>query len=368
MKALPVFLFAFANDRGDNLSLGEEWKSIESALQSRERDLVINLTPSTQQRDIWDKLNHYHRKVAIFHYGGHSGAPGLNLEDIQLQGDNLATLLGQEDRLQLVFLNACENIIHVKYLLEKGVPAVIATSAPVSDTRSVTLAREFYGALAAGKTIRQAFEAAAAFLNNQVDDTLVQWRGLGLDTNSEALEWGLYVNPDRPEVQEWTIPEANSQTLSIKPAMREALSQQRANCEIRNVKFRSVHVMAALLQDSGAFIKQCLSLVDQHFYPRLQKAVDTFISRQPLNPKEAGFQDFRLDDHPILLKAGAFSRQEDKTEINEKYVFLAFLRSDASLNKWLKRELGEQAHTALMEYVSFNNPGAPIVGNTDFDF
>ena len=144
MNPKPVFLFAFANDVAASLRLDEEWRQTDKALQADEDAgrLKYHIIPYATRDDVWDKFNRFHNQVTIFHYGGHSGSEGLNLKGSVLEGKNLATLLEQEQNLKLVFLNGCSNAGQVEGLLEKGVPAVIATSAPINDRRAINLARQ----------------------------------------------------------------------------------------------------------------------------------------------------------------------------------------------------------------------------------
>ncbi len=207
-NASPVFLFAFANDAQDRLQLDDEWRALEKALQHANDAgrLTFNLTPSANKEDIFEKFNRFHDRVALFHYGGHSGPDSLALVDEDFQGQSLATVIGQEKNLKLVFLNGCSNAGQVEELFEKGVPAVIATTEPINDVRAVKLAKQFYTALAAGRTIKEAFEMASAFVNNNEQEVLVEYRTLVMvGAEKKAFEWGLYVND--PSVLKWSIPE-----------------------------------------------------------------------------------------------------------------------------------------------------------------
>ena len=64
----------------------------------------------------------------------------------------LATLLGQQRGLKLVFLNGCSTRPHVKRLLDAGVPAVIATARPIDDAVAAEFAAAFYQASTTGSS------------------------------------------------------------------------------------------------------------------------------------------------------------------------------------------------------------------------
>ncbi len=207
MKQKPVFLFCFANDDQNQLQLNEEWRQIESALQADHdaEKISFNLSPGATLPDIWNKFNRFHQQIVIFHYGGHSGMDALDLIDAKLEGKSLATLIGEEPNLKLVFLNGCSNVGQVKALFEKAVPAVIATSAPINDGRAVLFSKQFYSALQSGRTIKAAFEVAAEFINNKERTTLVASRDvLKRHPEGETFPWGLYTKDET--VLDWKIP------------------------------------------------------------------------------------------------------------------------------------------------------------------
>ncbi|MEL7123911.1 MAG: tetratricopeptide repeat protein, partial [Bacteroidota bacterium] len=233
MSNKPVFLFTFANDDLQSLKLDEEWKKVEHALENANDKgrLTFHLNPITTKEDIWDKFNRFHNDIAIFHYGGHSDRNGLDLKDTKLKGQNLAELIGQEKNLKLVFLNGCQNVGLVKTLFDKGVPAVIATSAKISDQRAIDLATQFYKALNAGKSIDDAFNAAKAFVNNEEKETLVNYRGILLpDQATQQFEWGLYVKEENSNILNWKIP------TQTKKEVNAATFQGSANIETNSNK------------------------------------------------------------------------------------------------------------------------------------
>lgn len=206
MERKPVFLFTFANDMATSLQLDEEWRQADKALQADEDAgrLKYSVIPFATRDDVWGKFNRFHNRITIFHYGGHSGSKGLNLTDSVLDGKNLATLLEQEQNLKLVFLNGCSNAGQVKILFERGVPAVIATSAPISDRRATHLAGQFYTALCSGRSVKEAFDIAAAYVNNEEEEILVAYRNLGFQEEQKQFPWGLYAQEEA--VLAWKIP------------------------------------------------------------------------------------------------------------------------------------------------------------------
>ena len=112
------------------------------------------------------RLAGYH----VFHYMGHgafdeqAGNGLLVLEEgagcsLLVTGQVLGSLLYNEARLRLAILNACEGVrgSHdsaftgtAQTLVKKGIPAVVAMQAPITDGAAKILAHEFYLALADG--------------------------------------------------------------------------------------------------------------------------------------------------------------------------------------------------------------------------
>ena len=93
-------------------------------------------------------------RIAIFHFGGHADGDRLLLQSAfeprPAYAEGLATLLGQQRGLKLVFLNGCSTRPQVKRLLDAGVPAVIATARPIDDRVATEFAVAFYQALTTG--------------------------------------------------------------------------------------------------------------------------------------------------------------------------------------------------------------------------
>ncbi len=212
----PVCLFAFANDFRQSLDLEDEWRKAEAALeQTHDQGKVeFHLIPNASLDDLYSKFNRFHNRIAVFHYGGHSDEEELKLKGRAINVSQLATLISQEKNLKLVFLNGCSNQGQVKTLFEKNAPVVIATSTPIEDEKARQLCTQFYHALAAGRNIKQSFELAASYVNDQEDTKLVQYRGLSVEDEVEtvAFPWGLYANKE--EILAWKIGTSSNAQMS----------------------------------------------------------------------------------------------------------------------------------------------------------
>ena len=234
MSDAPVVVLAFSNDRDDYLQMIErERKAVALALAGHADTGAIQVwkEESTSLPDLFTTLNRYSGRVSIFHYGGHANSSALELvaeagsaAGNELAGaGGLAQRLGQEERLQLVFLNGCATQGQVAALLENNVKAVIATSVPIQDKMATEFAEQFYDALAHRKTIREAFDAARAFVASRYGvEKQPQLRDLGsLDeapapNANPAQTWALYVHPQGKAALDWKLPETPAQQIVVR--------------------------------------------------------------------------------------------------------------------------------------------------------
>ncbi len=226
----PVILLAFANDKDNYLpKIVREGKSISRTLRSHNDKgcIQVHKEENTSLGDIFELFNCYRGRVAIFHYGGHAGGTHLQLETDAGEAQpahalGLTQLLGQEENLHLVFLNGCATLRQVGRLLEAGVGAVIATSAPIEDDAATELADQFYFALAGGASIEKSFDIAKAFISAKYGLSRAinrfPYRRRNLETTEQTGEkfpWGLYFDETRPNVLGWKLPTINGDWMGI---------------------------------------------------------------------------------------------------------------------------------------------------------
>ena len=231
MSGKPVILAAFANDQGRFLeSLQQESDALSDALRAKKDggyiDLEVQQGASIER--LFALIGRYGDDLALLHYGGHANGAVLDLQasggtNAQAHGAGLAQLLGSLPNLKLVFLNGCATQGHVEALLAAGVPAVIATSAPVEDDIALHFAKAFYSALAdpaASRTIDFAFARAKALVATAKGSAIsVESRGVGAgdDTPPEvgAAKWGLFAGKGKAAELAWTLPDTRAADFVI---------------------------------------------------------------------------------------------------------------------------------------------------------
>lgn len=237
----PVILTAFANDQGRFLeSLQQESDAISDALRAKKDGGIIDL--EVQQGAtigrLFDLINRYSQDLAVLHYGGHANGSALDLQaaggtNAEAHGGGLAQLLGTLPNLKLVVLNGCATQGHVEQLLAQGVPAVIATSAPVEDNIALQFAREFYTALAdpaASRTIDFAFARAKALVATAKGDAIsFETRGTSFGDPEPPVvgvdKWGLYATKGKEVAFAWTLPDHSAANFVIDGAAPATATQ-----------------------------------------------------------------------------------------------------------------------------------------------
>jgi len=185
--------------------------------------------PSASLEDLFELFNRFRDRIVIFHYGGHAGNTHLQLENDAgepqiAHAKGLAQLMGQEEQLQLVFLNGCATLNQVDMLLSAGVGMVIATVVSIEDKMATEFGEQFYNALASQATIQKAFETAKAFITTKYGPSMeinrypyrrVNWEGKEKSANGE-IPWGLYHDENRPEILEWKLPTSKQDSVVIR--------------------------------------------------------------------------------------------------------------------------------------------------------
>ncbi len=192
----PLRLLVLISDAKDvlpRLHVAEEQARLQGALQPLidRGDLEVTWLEQATLPALQAALlaNDYH----IFHFIGHgwfditSQRNGLLLENEQGKGalvetERLAVLLHNHPTLRLAFLNACEGARFAEgqplagvaqHLVQQGLPAVIAMQFPVSDRAAITLAQQFYSALAARYPVDAALTQARTAIYSQ--NSVMEW-------------------------------------------------------------------------------------------------------------------------------------------------------------------------------------------------
>lgn len=232
----PVIFLAFANDRDDTIgylrNLPDEARRLRGVLEAAERAGLCEVIVRTNSTagDIFKVFQDpkYRNRIAILHYGGHANGYQLLLESAAGQSaaadaGGLAKFLGQQQGLQLVFLNGCSTQQQTDGLLEANIPVVISTSRAIDDRVATDFSFQFYQGLAGGATIRTAYREAEAAIQTSHGSTT---RGLYIGVKDDASgrphmdrwPWNLYLREGSDTADQWNLPEAvNSPLFGLPP-------------------------------------------------------------------------------------------------------------------------------------------------------
>jgi WD40 repeat protein len=173
----PVIFLAFArfNIEGyDELRrLPEEARRLRQTFAPAEKAGLceVIIRENVTLDDLLDVFQDPRRRsrIAVFHFSGHGDDYKLLLEDaerrpLDLDAGGLAAFLAAQPGLQLVFLNACSTLPQVEALHQAHIPAVVATADWIEDEEAFAFCVRFYGGLAAGLTLAECLDLAAAQL------------------------------------------------------------------------------------------------------------------------------------------------------------------------------------------------------------
>lgn len=205
---MDVLFFAYANHQHRPLeSLQGEDNQTYQALSPRQqqRHYLIHRDSFAQLNNVGRDISLYRQNLVLFHYSGHAGQDALELDGGEARALGIAQLLGKCPRLRVVVLNGCSTKGQVELLLDAGVPAVVATSAPVEDEKAKHFAIRLYQSLTNGETLGDAFDLAVGQVLGQ-DDTIAVHRGAGrvaAEPPDDLPLWGFY---GQPEVRGWKLP------------------------------------------------------------------------------------------------------------------------------------------------------------------
>ena len=221
----PVILCAFANSHKDHLTeLEKEKENIASVLVDKQvLGHVLFDNDIKTIKKLRDLLFIYRPQVMVLHYAGHANDQQIFMEDGAAYGVGLLESIKLQTNLKLVFLNGCSTKGQVEKLLEAGVPAVVATSVKIGDTKARLFAENFYGNMAKGLELAEAFNLASELITKntnkpvrEIDDPI---RGLSYLIEPETPgdpDWGLYINKGKQEVATWKFPDKSFYEVFIR--------------------------------------------------------------------------------------------------------------------------------------------------------
>jgi len=166
-KMQVVFFSASPLDES-RLRVDQEAREIEERVRAAaHRDWVsIRIRTASRSQDLLQVLNE--EPAVVVHFSGHgAGSGGIVFEDRDgnakpVSGQALRQLFAAAGRMvKLVFLNACDSRLQAEAIRDQ-VGCVVAMSESVADEAAIAFAAAFYGAIAFGRDVANAFEQGLA--------------------------------------------------------------------------------------------------------------------------------------------------------------------------------------------------------------
>jgi hypothetical protein len=164
-------LFVSANPRGD-LQLVVERESIEKRLAEEKGACESHVLENATYAQLSERLSEDFHVVHFMGHGGFNEQDGvLVLQDGEVTGARLGSLIANQRKANLVFLNACRTAEIPRRngldpfagvasaLVAAGVPAVVAMQFPITDQAAIQFAARFYSQIAQGRSIEEALLA-----------------------------------------------------------------------------------------------------------------------------------------------------------------------------------------------------------------
>ncbi|WP_027001157.1 hypothetical protein [Hugenholtzia roseola] len=224
-KVIPVIFLAFSNPKYDLRSLDEEQNAIRRIVYRAQQAGICEFVerPNASVEDIFEVFQDplYRNRIAIFHYGGHAGDFELLMRGGSAHTQGLDAFLASQDSLHLVFLNGCCTKLQAQSLIEKNIPAVIATSQAIEDTVAADFSFQFYSALTVGEDIESSYRTAENFIKTKVGDfekepeshrALIRKSSIIKD-KSDKIPWQLYESQGIERQAAWSLAKANKNPL-----------------------------------------------------------------------------------------------------------------------------------------------------------
>jgi formylglycine-generating enzyme required for sulfatase activity len=167
-KRVKILFFAANIRTGEQLALDEEYRAIEQAIRTARHRDAFQLIPKLAARrsDLQDALLEHSPDVVHFACHGSSQAEILLLSDgpgsEPVPAAALASLFGVlRDNLALVVFNACFASEQAS-AIRQCAGLAIGMRARIEDRAAIAFASALYGALAYGRSVRDAFDLGVA--------------------------------------------------------------------------------------------------------------------------------------------------------------------------------------------------------------
>ena len=247
---VPAILFACANSYDDAKRLKNLVKERDELVALFEKNIhstgyQILCERSEEGIYLPDLLkeNAFNPTVQVLHISGYSKGKYLNIQgkmgEESISVKTFSEWIGKLPGLQVVFLNGCATEEFLEALIHKDIPAVIVTRAGDDRRELEPIAKTFYKALAAGKSIKESVKAVhAKFPSSFV------WKEVKYDFELDSLIWigkeetyerkfrkrvfsGIYTLPENAARLDWKLPPKPEGFITETPKKKNISSKKK---------------------------------------------------------------------------------------------------------------------------------------------
>lgn len=212
MDRKPVIVLAYANNPDARLEyLATEIEEIQKHLGKRDDKLKILPIYTATIPKLRQALSEVKDNTVAFMYSGHAGELQIETAGDALSAIGLANELSQCPNLRLVLINGCSSRGHIPLLIDKQIPLVIATEAPINDKAATIFSSTFWKEISEDNTVANAFELGLHNAQNYRTLPILKITGPG-DEISRSLDTGAaepgvpwVLRASAPEEAEWSI-------------------------------------------------------------------------------------------------------------------------------------------------------------------
>lgn len=176
-------LLAFANDETINNETGEMPEYLEEQVHElsdiyqilddcRNKGFcTLNCLKDTQLENLTDFFRERKNELDIFYFSGHGHSEGIQLVGTStlphiVSFDKLKNLFSNQQKIKLVFLNACETSSQVEAFQDLGIEYIIAANGSPYEDYARYFAAQFFKSLCLGSNIIKAFNEAKEIVEN----------------------------------------------------------------------------------------------------------------------------------------------------------------------------------------------------------
>lgn len=215
MDNRPILILAYANSPDARLDyLATEIDEIQRHLGKRDNQLKILPIYTATIPKLRQALTEGKDRTVAFMYSGHAGELQIETAGDALSAIGLAIELSQCPNLKLVLINGCSSRGHIPHLIEKQIPLVIATEAPINDKAAAIFSSTFWKEISEDNTVANAFELGRQNAQNYRTSPIEKITGPGdeiarsLDTGNGGSGTPWILSASTPEEEEWSITDA----------------------------------------------------------------------------------------------------------------------------------------------------------------